>query len=113
MKLIEGVTLAGIHLLMRPVLRKAEDIWRANGRPEGVTVTCAMDGEHSAASWHYYGLALDFRSHYFSAPVKDSVVQKLIHALPNYDIVAHSTHIHVEIGNQLARKHGLLIDGEI
>ena len=113
MKLKRGVSLAGLHLLMRPDLRVAEHIWVEVGRPEGVTVTCALGGEHSAASWHYYGLALDFRTNYFSAPVKDSVACRLKDRLKAYDVVVHSTHIHVEPSNILANKHGLLIDGEL
>ena len=113
MKLAPNVSLAGLHLLMRPALRVAEQVWIEAGRPEGVTITCVREGEHSAASWHYYGLALDLRTHYFSAPVKDSVAAKLRARLKNFDIVVHQTHIHVEPGNALAAKHGLLIDGEL
>ena len=113
MELKEGVTLAGIHLLMRPVLRVAEEIWTTAGRSEGVTITCAMGGVHSAGSWHYYGLALDLRTRYFSAPVKDSVVAKLKYRLPNYDVVVHSTHIHVEPSDRLAARHNLLINGDL
>ena len=113
MILKEGVSLAGLHLLMRPVLREAERIWKENGQSEGVTVTCALGGVHSAASWHYYGLALDLRNRYFSEGVKDKVAVELKQALPYYDILAHSTHIHVEPSNGLANKHGLLIVGRL
>ena len=100
-------------MLMRPVLRVAEEIWIAAGRPEGVTVTCAMGGEHSAGSFHYYGLALDLRTRYFTEPVKDTVATKLRQRLPHYDVVAHKTHIHVEPSNPLADRHNLLIDGTL
>lgn len=113
MKLETGVSLAGLHLLMRPVLRVAEQVWIEAGKEEGVTITCALSGEHSAGSWHYYGLALDMRTRYFSETTKLDVAQKLRTRLPNYDIVVHSTHIHIEPGNPLAAKHGLMIDGEL
>jgi hypothetical protein len=113
MKFAPGVSLAGLHILMRPVLGEAELIWVAAGIEDGATITCALGGLHGPTSWHYFGLALDFRSRYFSEPIKDSVVQKLKHRLPFYDVVAHSTHIHVEIGNALAAKHNLLPDGRV
>jgi len=108
MKLKQGAIIAGLHLLMRPVLKIAEKLWLENGRPEGVTVTAGLDGVHSAGSWHYYGLAVDFRTHYFDNATKDRVAAALKTALPSYDIVVHSTHIHVEVGNVLAQKNGLL-----
>lgn len=108
MKLKDGVDIRGLHLLMRPVLRAAELIWKNNGQQEGVTVTSAVDGVHSADSWHYYGLALDFRTRYFSEIRKDVVIKQLRSALPDYDVVAHNTHIHVEPSNDLADRHGLM-----
>ena len=113
MKLKDGVTLAGIHPLMRPVLREAERIWLKHGRTQGVTVTGAMEGLHSAASFHYYGLALDFRTRYFDKATKHKVDLELSQALPNYDVVMEDSHMHVEVGNALANKHGLLIDGRL
>lgn len=109
MKLKANVTLAGLHLLMRPALKAAEDLWIAHGRPEGVTVTCARGGIHSAGSWHYYGLALDFRTRYFEDDIKKQVYHDLKNALPLYDVIEHDTHIHVEPSDNLADKHGLLI----
>lgn len=108
MEIKAGVTLAGLHLLMRPVLRAAERIWKAHGRDEGVTVTEACGGTHSATSWHYYGLALDLRTRYFSTEELDKVEKEMKRALPEYDIIVHSSHMHVEIGNTLAEQHGLL-----
>lgn len=103
-----GVTLAGLNILMRPVLRHAERIWMANGEDDGVTITEALGGTHSATSWHYYGLALDLRTRYFTTEVYNDITLEMREALPDYDVVAHSTHMHVEIGNALARQHGLL-----
>ncbi len=109
MKLKGNVTLAGLHLLMRPVLREAERIWKEYGHSDnGVTITEALGGEHSATSWHYYGLALDLRTRYFSTEELDKVEKEMKRALPEYDIIVHSSHMHVEIGNTLAEQHGLL-----
>ena len=108
MELAPGVVMAGLHLIMRPVLREAEHIWVTAGRPEGVMVTSALDGLHGATSWHYYGCGLDFRTRYFSEPVLDSVYIKLKAALQGYDVVKELDHIHVEPGNVLAARYNLL-----
>ncbi len=108
MKLKEGVTLAGLNILMRPVLRHAERLWVAHGQEDGVTITEALGGTHSATSWHYYGLALDLRTRYFTTEVYNGITLEMRKALPEFDVVAHSTHMHVEIGNVLAKRHGLL-----
>lgn len=98
MLLKDGVTLSGLDLSMRPVLIAAEKIWKEFGRPEGVTITSALDGVHSAGSLHYYGLALDLRTHYFDPNVQHDVHHALCKELDLriFDVVLHSTHIHVE-----------------
>lgn len=107
MELKSGISLAGLQPIMRPVLREAERIWKEYGRAEGVTVTCCREGTHSAVSWHYYGYALDLRTRYFSEAESSDVYEDMKTALPNYDIIKHDTHIHAEIGNQLAVKLGV------
>lgn len=94
----DGVVMAGLDLSMRPVLIAAENIWMANGRPEGVCITSALDGCHSAGSLHYYGLALDLRTRYFDPDTKEKVFRELCSVLDLalFDIVWHETHIHVE-----------------
>ena len=113
MQIKDGVTLAGLHPVMRPVLREAESIWKAHGRPEGVTITEARGGTHSASSFHYYGLALDLRTRYFEFDEAVLVHKALKSALPGYDIIHHekdgkSSHIHCETGNGLAKDIGML-----
>lgn len=117
MILKEGVSLAGLHPVMRAVLRAAEGLWKAHGRREGVTVTEALGGVHSAESWHYYGLALDFRTRYFDFQEAEQITRELRDALPQYDVVHHTkqagpktvtSHIHIEVGNLLAAKIGVL-----
>jgi len=99
MRVKEGVVLAGLDIRIRPALIAAEKIWCHYGRPEGVTVTSGLDGQHSASSLHYYGLALDFRTHYFSSEERLSVFDDLSACLSFdrcFQVVYHSTHIHVE-----------------
>jgi len=62
-----------------------------------LVVTSALDGEHSSGSYHYYGLALDFRTRYFTESVKTKVRDDLVSALPQTFItVLHDTHMHVQ-----------------
>ncbi len=100
MKIKDGVIMAGLQLVMRPALIEAEKLWKQYGQDDGVTVTSALDGEHSAGSLHYYGLALDFRTHYWSPETAYKVYRNLKVRLRqkniNFDVVFHKTHIHVE-----------------
>ena len=111
MKTKRNVQLAGLHPVMRPVLKAAESLWKQFGRPEGVTVVSTLDSVHSSGSWHPYGLAVDLRTRYFEDEVLVKVYQKLKGALPQYDVILHTgsqPHIHVEIGNELAKELGVL-----
>lgn len=95
MKIKEGVILAGLDIRMRPVLIAAERIWQKAGHE--LVVTSGLEGTHSAGSLHYYGLALDFRTHYLNAEQLPELAEKLREALgPDYDVVIEKTHIHVE-----------------
>jgi hypothetical protein len=100
MQLKEGVVLAGLDLRMRLVLVHAEQIWLDHARE--LVVTSGLEGTHSAGSLHYYGLALDFRSRYFTLSNRASVVKKLQEALgPDFRVIAEKTHIHVEYARVL------------
>ena len=84
---------------MRPALIGAEEIWEDHG--ETLVVTCGLDGTHSAGSLHYYGLALDFRTNYFSDQTKKEVARKLQEFLgDDFDVVLESTHLHVEFDSK-------------
>ena len=104
----EGVNLYGLEPVMRPVLKAADQIWIDHGRSEGVTVTSTVDSVHSAGSWHPYGYAVDFRTNYFTDEERLMVYTLLKQVLPRYDVVLHKTHIHVEIGDELAKELGVL-----
>ena len=94
----QSVNIWGLELCMQPVLRAAENIWRQEGRTEGVTITSARDGIHSAGSLHYYGRAVDLRTHYWAGALqRERVAQRLRGALDDsYDVVVHNSHIHCE-----------------
>ena len=95
MKLKDGVILAGLRIEMRHALMTADRIWRQHGQE--LVITAGLDGAHSAGSLHYYGLAIDCRTRYFSVGDKQLVVNALKRSLPEeFDIVSHETHIHIE-----------------
>jgi len=95
MKIKDGVILAGLDIKMRPALKAADVIWEALGKE--LVVTAGLDGEHSAGSLHYYGLALDFRTRYFSIGNKRTAANKLRETLgSDFDVIEHDSHIHCE-----------------
>ena len=113
MILKDGVVMQGLHPVMRAVLRETEILWKRMHHPEGVTITEVCGGVHSAVSWHYYGFALDLRLNYIDkglvGPDLDGLYLQtvLMELLPDFDIVVHSTHMHIEIGNALAKQLGV------
>lgn len=109
----EGAILYGLQPVMRQVLRESELIWKELGRPEGITVTEGTGGVHSAASFHYYGLAVDLRTNYSSHNLgqdinKDEAESLLRLKLPEFDIIVHSSHIHIEVSDRLAERLGVM-----
>lgn len=108
MKLVNDANIQGLHPVMRPVLKEVEKEYIRQGIADGAVVTCGLNGEHSAGSWHYYGVALDFRTYFFSDDQKHRVTQHLKEVLPQYDVILESTHLHIEVGDNLARSIGVL-----
>lgn len=108
MKIKQGVSLAGLQPPMRLVMKHAEYIWSVLGRECVITAgtEAAKDkiGKdmlfeliHSASSFHPFGFALDLRTNYFDSDQKAVAAARLRKALgADYDVVVHSTHIHVE-----------------
>lgn len=110
MKILEGVVMPD-HPVCKPALRACDRLWAENGQPEGVTITAGKESTktHSAASWHWFGAAFDVRTRYFDEETKKKVFEQLKSELPGYDVIWHSTHIHIEPGDELARTWGLLL----
>lgn len=100
LKIKPGTNIQGLNIVMRPVLIAAERVWQNYGQE--LVVTCGMEGEHSAGSLHYYGLAVDLRSNYFTKHPdglhEDFDVAKdlRVELGDDFDVVVHGTHIHVE-----------------
>lgn len=97
MKKLSTVILAGLDIRIRPALIEANRIWNNHGQE--LMITCGLNGVHSPGSLHYYGLAIDVRTSYFGEQ-KQNVYNDLYDALKaideRFDIVLHSTHIHIE-----------------
>ena len=100
----DSVNIWGLQPEMQPVLKWAEDIWEHYLATE-VIVTSARDSMHSAGSLHYYGYAVDLRTwdstgHQVDDDVRRELAKSLrIHLAEYsayYDVITHSTHIHVE-----------------
>ena len=94
MKIKPGVILSGLDIRMRPVLQSADIIWKNHGQE--LTVTSGLEGTHSAGSLHYYGLAVDFRTYWWSETEALEVAQELQQALPDHLVIHEATHIHVQ-----------------
>ena len=68
MKIKPGAVLAGLDIHMRPALIIADAVWKEYGQE--LMVTEGLGGEHSSGSLHYYGYAVDLRTHYFHKGVR-------------------------------------------
>jgi hypothetical protein len=105
MKLKDGVKMAGLHPVMRPVLIHAEKIWEELGQE--LVVTSALDGTHSASSLHYYGYALDFRTRYFEEKDKWRAFSMLSSVMKKFGVdfrvIKEDSHIHVEYRGTIAK----------
>jgi len=91
----QGVIHEGVHWRIGYVLAFADAIWKKHGRD--LAWTAGKDGKHKVGSLHYLGRAADLRTRYFSAMEAEEVAVELRKIISrDYDVVVHSTHIHVE-----------------
>lgn len=114
MKVKQGVSLAGLKIEMRPVLKAADKVWKEVVGHE-VEVTSTTEGKHSAGSYHPFGYAVDLGTRdengeqydrYRKAILARKLQVQLVdefrflsypeETLHRYDIVVESDHIHVE-----------------
>jgi len=100
MKIKPGADIKGLRNIMRAALHVADGLWESSGRSEGVTITCGLDGVHSARSLHPCGLALDLRTRYFTRETAEELANRLrieIKAMDqNYGVVFEGDHIHIQ-----------------
>lgn len=92
----DSVNIWGLDIHMQSALRICDTLWKKHG--EELVITSARDSIHSAGSLHYYGLAIDCRTHYFTDATKKLLYNELKYALTSlgFDVIMHSTHIHIE-----------------
>ncbi len=93
MKQKSGVNLAGLDIRIRPALIACKSVLKELNKP--FTITAGLDGEHSAGSLHYYGLAVDIRTRHLTSDEKSILYTKLTSTLDdNFDIILHDSHLH-------------------
>lgn len=97
----------GVTLDLRPEMARAlpliEQAHTDVGITRGALITSGTDGEHSAESLHYVGLAVDLRTRDLTAVQVAKLVAALRKRLNGsatanrpYQVVVEATHIHVE-----------------
>jgi hypothetical protein len=111
MKVKRGVKLEGLKIQMRYVLIEAEALWLEFGQE--CVITSATEYVppyenlreenkliHSPGSLHYYGYAVDLRTHYFDEVDKVRIAAKLQKRLnkvsSQYKVILEQTHIHIQ-----------------
>jgi len=100
-----SVDLTALAPEMQPVRKHADEIFESFLGREAI-ITATTDGKHSPGSWHYCGYAMDFRTWVDDEGTQcDDTVRhqiatafriKLANYSAYYDVIEHSTHIHVE-----------------
>ncbi len=99
MKFKPGVDRRFLKYEMRQACIVSDNVYKAFGKKEA-TCTSTYDGVHSITSYHPWHYAIDLRTWYFPNKVKALVYEMLRRKLKEishcYDIVLHSTHIHIE-----------------
>ena len=92
-----SINILGLQIQMRPVLTICERVWSIHGQE--LVITSARDSLHSAGSLHYYGLAVDVRTRYFTQEIKTKVFEEIQQELfdldHRYRVIYHKTHFHI------------------
>ena len=88
----KGVSMVGLQLVMRPVIKEAGKIWGGQGK-KTLRITSTLEGSHGISSFHPFGLAVDLEL----PPRPEMACHELRVALgSNYDVVLEGDHVHVE-----------------
>lgn len=91
----KGVSVSGMRPEILLALLIAHAIYLSFGFK--LTLTAGRDGLHKKGSLHYVGLAVDVRIKNLPEKIIPKIIAKLKAALgPEYDVVLHSLHIHIE-----------------
>ena len=100
MQIKPGASIQGLKPEMLVAIQIAEGVWTSLCRE--LVITAGTDGKHSKTSRHYIGMALDFRSRYFTPRQKKAAVVSLrIKLGPEFKVVVHKRHIHVQFNGSV------------
>jgi hypothetical protein len=93
----KGVDVTGLHPMMLIAIITVNDIFREKVGADAV-ITSGRDGKHSRASFHYSGLALDWRTRHLDQTQLAIAVQAMQDRLEpqGFDVILERDHIHLE-----------------
>ena len=96
MKIKAGVNIQGLHISMQKVMKAAELIYKRHNQES--FITSGMEGNHSAGSYHYFGMALDYRTRFFENDSESIQVAKEIQEELGlqYTALFEKDHIHIQ-----------------
>lgn len=96
MKIKAGVNVQGLNITMQKVMKSVELIYKRHNQES--VITSGMDGTHSAGSFHYFGMALDYRTRFFENDAESIQVAKEIQEElgPQYTVLFETDHIHIQ-----------------
>lgn len=104
MILKSGVNPKGMRPEILLAVIVANEVYSLHGH--NLVITSICDGVHSENSYHYSGLAIDCRTHYFDGRDEThkvaNAIKERLGAL--YDVVVEATHIHIEFDERRATK---------
>ena len=100
MQVKKGVSLEGLHISMRIVRAHVENVYKSHGKEAVITSGTEghfLDGVHGMNSYHYFGMALDFRTRFFTNSTCLMVVAELKRLLGyQYTVIFEVNHIHIQ-----------------
>lgn len=97
MEVKKGVDVTGLHPMMLLSIIIINDLFREIVGAEAI-ITSGREGKHSHASFHYSGLALDWRTRHLDPTQVQIAVREMKKKLEpmGFDVILESSHIHVE-----------------
>lgn len=107
MRIKSGVELNGTHPALWYAATAYDWLRQSYGLGEG-TITSGTDGTHRVGSYHYQGLAMDFRSTDLADPEGlAAALRDTLAPLGWYDVIFEGDHIHVELSPAGLQAFGL------
>ena len=97
MTLKEGVSLIGLKIEMRRVMKLSEEFCKKMNLKQSI-ITSGTEGEHMAGSYHYFGWALDYRVFYLGLNEQQEYAKFMSNQLGGqYTVILHEGHhMHIQ-----------------